>query len=345
MKIAGIAAALALLLCTQSAQADDVEGWQVHWDNDVWAKGKTDRWYTNGLRVSWTFNKPPTSELSKLFQDGSRWFLWDDKVPTLGYTFGQTMYSPQNISLSTPQPNDRPWGAFFFFGVTAHAYQTEVGGKSEFRATELKFGTTGRYALGEEAQTFIHRITSSPIPQGWDQQLKTRPGIQLSHARVYRREDRSGRDWFGFQWGWGASVGSLRSYANLNAAITVGDLSGPDSPLLIGNEGDFVAQDFNKRNQFKKPFAFLAANVTGIAHNYFVNGSTPYGKPNLDLKRGYTMVQAGVSLPLQEWINNKWPRLVYAQSTRSSEFKHRDTGRAESRQRWGTFSLHWDTND
>jgi lipid A 3-O-deacylase len=324
--------------------AEEVAGWQLHWDNDILAKGRTDRWYTNGLRLSWTFNAPPTSDLSKLCLDGSRWFLWDDKIPTLGYSVGQSMYTPSDVSQAAPQVNDRPWGAYLFFGVTAHAYKTDSGG-SEFRATELKVGTTGRYALGEQVQSLIHRMTSSAEPQGWDQQLRARPGVQLSHARVYRIGDQLSRDYFGFQSGWGLATGTLRTYGNFNVAMSIGDLSGRNSPLLVGNEGDFVAQDFNNRPQFEKPFAFVAANITGVAHNYFLDGDTPYGKANIERKNFYTMLQWGVSIPLQKWIGKKWPRLVYSQSSRSSEFRSQTLNKDEQRQRWGTFSFQWDTDD
>lgn len=332
-------AAIATLICATSAFAiDDVAGWQVSWDNDVWAKGKTDRWYTNGLRLTWTWDKPPQNELSRMFLKGSEWFLWSSPTPTLSYSVGQAMYTPRDIQLRVPPLDDRPWGAFFYFSVTAHAYRED-----EFRATELKLGTTGRYALGEQAQKLVHRITSSAEPQGWDQQLKARPGIQLTHARIYRFGDKLVGDKVGFQAGWGLGLGTLRGRGSVDAAVVVGDLGGPNGPMLVGNEGDFVVQDFNNRPQFRKPFAFLAANLTGVAYNYFLDGRTPYGHAAIRPKRLYTVINAGVSLPLQEWLGSSWPRLVYTQSIRSPEFESDlPSGPGDRRQRWGTLAAHWD---
>ena len=34
------------------ARAEDIQGVQLHWDNDVWAKGGADRWHTNRMRLS-----------------------------------------------------------------------------------------------------------------------------------------------------------------------------------------------------------------------------------------------------------------------------------------------------
>lgn len=330
---------IGVLACAASAFAsDDLKGLQLSWDNDLWGKGRTDRWYTNGLRITGTYKQPPKNELSRLFQRGSQWFLWDGIEPTLSYSLGQTMYTPRDITRPVPPVDDRPWGAFLYFSITAHASQGR-----EFRATELKLGTTGRYALGEEAQKLVHRITSSPEPQGWSQQLKARPGLQLTHARVYRHNDRVLREFVGLQTGYGLGVGTLRGRASVDVSIIVGDLSGANAPLMVGNEGDFVVQDFEKRDQYKKVFGFVSANLTAVGWNYFLDGRTPYGHPAVDPKRFYTVVNAGVSLPLNEWGCKACPRLVYSQSTRSAEFvsRLRPDG-SERRQRWGTLAAHWD---
>jgi lipid A 3-O-deacylase len=332
--------ALALLAAQPClADGDDVQGYQLNWDNDLWARGRTDRWYTNGVRFSWSYDKPPTTQAMRLLREGSKWFLWDEAEPSLSYSVGQSMYTPRDIRVAEPQLEDRPWGAFLFGSATAHAMR-----KREFRATELKVGVTGPGALGEQAQKFVHRVTESEPPQGWHQQLKSRLGVQLSHSRVYRIGDTEAGDWFGFQYGWGATVGTLRGHANLNVAMTIGGLTGENAPLLIGNEGDFVVQDFKNRPQYRHPYGFLAANVTGVSYNYFLEGRTPYGKARLEPHRSYTMFSAGFSLPLDRYFSGRWPRVVYTQSVRTAEFRTDTLDRNEARQRWGTLTLNWDTN-
>ena len=324
--------------CNASSADGEIAGWQVSWDNDVWGKANTDRWYTNGLRLTWTYNKPPTSAVSRGLLEGSKWLLWDGAEPTLSYSLGQTMYTPRDITRSDPQPADRPWGGFLFSSITAHAYRVD-----EFRATEIKYGVVGRYALAEHAQKFVHKyITKSSPPMGWDQQLKSRPGLQLSHTRVHRLGDLLANDRVGFQFGWGVATGTLRTHANLSVAAMVGDLSGKNAPVLVGNEGDFVVQDFNNRPQFSKLFAYFAASVTAVAHNHFLDGKTPYGYSDVERKKSYTMVTGGISIPLQKWINESWPRLVYSQTSRSAEFSSPSIGQDERRQHWGNLALHWD---
>ena len=320
------------------AELTDVAGVQVYWDNDAFAKShKTDRWYTNGIRVAFTYNKPPTVEAAKLLQNASELLLWDEVKPTLTYSFGQSMYTPGDITIPGPQINDRPWAAFLYYGVTAHAVK-----ETEFRTSELKIGLTGKYALGEQVQQGVHHLIASNQPVGWDQQVRSRLGLQLSHARTYRVLGDVNRSLFGFQVGWGAALGTLRSYGTASAAFTFGDLSARTAPLLIGNEGDFVIQDFGKSGQFRRPFAFIAANYTAVAYNYFLEGRTPYGHSDIQPKRSYNVVQWGFSLPTQEWICSKCPRLVYTQSRRSPEFSSAATSTNERAQRWGTVVFNWD---
>lgn len=331
--------AVATVTSGQALSAEDeVAGWQIDWDNDVWGRGKTDRWYTNGLRLTWTFNSPPKMAISRGLLEGSRWLLWDGAEPTLSYSIGQTMYTPRDITRSDPQPSDRPWGGFLFTSVTAHAYR-----ENEFRATEVKVGVTGKYSFAEDAQKFVHKyITNSSPPMGWDQQLKARPGLQLSHTRVHRIGDAVAGDRIGFQIGWGASAGTIRTNANISVAAIVGDLSGKNAPILVGNEGDFVVQDFNNRPQFSKAFFYVAASATAVAYNYFLDGKTPYGYSDIDRRKSYTVVTAGISIPLHKWLDDGWPRFVYSQTSRSAEFTSPSIGQSERRQRWGNLALHWD---
>jgi lipid A 3-O-deacylase len=318
-------------------------GRQLSWDNDLWGSGKTDRWYTNGLRLSWTFDQAATDQPVTDFVSGVGAALLGEasleagKRPTVTYTIGQTMYTPRNITRSDPQPDDRPWGAFLYTGTTVHSYQQRW-----FHATELKLGVTGKHAYGGEAQRFVHRnLTRSPRPEGWDQQLGGRIGAQLSHLRIYRFGDNQENDRFGFQLGGGGAAGSLRSYAMVSAAMLVGDLKGTDSPIAIGNEGDLVTQDFNNRDQFKRFHGFVAGAATAVGYSYFLRGKTPYGHANIKPKPYHLTLQWGVSVPLQRW--KSWlPRLTYTHTHRTAEFEVRNLPAKDARQNWGTLGFHWD---
>jgi lipid A 3-O-deacylase len=344
--ISGLALLLVSLGPIQAVAEDDtLSGFQLSWDNDLWAGANQDRWYTNGIRFTWALKERPEGAVTALARDSGRWFLWDGVKPSISYSFGQLMYTPADIGVATPQPNDRPWGAYLFGSVTAYGYEPGTDG-NEFRATELKVGLTGRSAAGKPVQSFVHRATSSAPPKGWDLQLKERLGVQLSHSQVYRIRDLPKHEYVGAQVGVGGTVGTLRTLGNVNAALVVGNLAGKNTPLMVGNEGDYVVQDLNAREQFKQPYGFVAVSLTGIVSNYFIDGATPYGRPQIKPKAGYSVVQWGVSLPLRYWLHDSsWPRVVYTQSTRSPEFSSPVLGKKESWQQWGTLTAIWDFND
>ncbi len=114
---------------------------------------------------------------------------------------------------------------------------------------------------------------------------------------------------------------------------------------IIANEGDFVVQDFGNLEVYKRPFAYLSVGINGVASNYFLTGTTPYGSSNIKPLPFFGVAQLGVSLPLHVWFNGKrayWPRLVYAINLPSPEFETLGGPSTAAVQRWGSITLNWD---
>lgn len=317
----------------------DFAGFQINVDNDFFVPGSTDRWYTNGLRLAWTYKTPPTKSTNPWVQtilaNARNWDLIDAE-PTLTYSLGQSMYSPRDVSIPLPQPLDRPWGGFLYGGITAQAYKGP-----RFAATEIKAGVTGPLALAGPTQSAWHSLIGSPQPVGWSQQLAGRPALQVSHTRQYRYPNFAD-DQLAFQTGWGGAIGNLRVYGNANASLIWGDLRGSATPTLIANEGDFVVLDLEDRAMFKRPFGYFSVSMNLVAYNYFITGPTPYGNTELRTNPLYGTAQIGVSLPAQQWLGSKAPRLVYALNIRSPEFRSVSPDQTGGVQRWGSVTLNWD---
>lgn len=321
-------------------------GSQVNWDNDAWVFGHTDRWYTNGTRYSWTYRaNDPDSTLGRMGAAIGKYAMRIDQTPTLTYTVGQTMYTPRDITVATFQPDDRPWAAFLYLGVTG----SHNDGEGSFSTADLKLGWTGQPALGEFTQETVHRVIGSPRPAGWAHQIEPRLGVQLSYAKVHLLAQDILKDRVGLQVGWGGALGSLRNYANANATVVVGNLATYGGkrtpPLLIANEGDFVVQDFGNVGVYQKPFVYLSVGVNAVASNYFISGHTLSGTANVKHLPLVGMAQMGASLPLNTWFNRGrayWPRVVYAINLRSPEFETIGAPKLGSVQRWGSLTLNWD---
>jgi hypothetical protein len=208
----------------------------------------------------------------------------------------------------------------------------------------MKVGITGPYAYTEQTQKFVHRYLSKSVtPEGWHQQLKQRLGIQWTSSRVHSlADDRSSLDLFGFQFGYGVSVGTVRVNANANVGMLIGKLDGPNAPMFMGNEGDFVAPDFDDRKHFRYPVFFIMAGITGVAYNYFIEGPTPYGKSDLSARPFYGSAQAGLSIPLVEFQDSRL-RLVFTVNAKQAEFNRRVDGSRGEATKFGGIEINLDS--
>ena len=149
----------------------------IVFENDSIGSG-TDQNYTNGTRFTYF-------DINANFPDVAHTLA--DYVPTFDinesssvyYSFGQNLYTPDDIGSPVQDPNDRPWAAFLY-GSIGMATRTD----NHIDELEATLGIVGPLALGEQVQTAVHKhITSSPLPNGWDNQLENEPGLILSWQR------------------------------------------------------------------------------------------------------------------------------------------------------------------
>lgn len=324
-----------------AAQAPSGQGLQLVFENDVLGRGSTDRWYTNGLRVSWMLRNPranedPASTRALNMADSLLGAQVDQNAQgssrAITWTLGQNMYTPRRIDLARPQRGDRPWAGWLYLGATAQGFKGD-----EFQQTDLKLGITGRASGAGQLQRWVHRTFEATYPAGWEQQLKSGVHAQLSHMRLWRLGDTTARDRVGFHGGAGVTVGSLRSYATALLGVVAGRLEGDNPVFALANDGDLVIQDFDQKDALKRVLVFGNVSVTAVGHNRFLTGPTPYGRAEIELKRGVLAWQWGLSLPLQQWLPGCW--LVFSQTSRTSEFSSPLLGRQEGVQRWGTLAL------
>lgn len=339
------AAALLLACATASAceepsrPADGYQGWQFEWDNDAFAR--TDRWFTNALRLTWVYCDPPSqqsplsAEVVRLGRNllGAR-VRSDGTDGRLGaaYAIGQVMYTPADIAIATPQRDDRPWAGYLFGGLTVFGYKGR-----EYQATDVKLGWTGKASLAGQTQRAFHKAIDAEYPAGWEQQLRSRLGLQLGHLRLTRYGDAERSDRLGFHTGYGGNVGTLRTYGSVHAGLTYGRLRSSNPVFAVNNDGDLIIQDFGNRQAFEHWLLFANISGTAIVANRFVTGNTDGGRSEIRLRRAVGAMQLGVSAPKVLGM-----RLLYVHTVRTSEFESRTTPRDGPTQRWGTISLNYD---
>ncbi len=171
---------LSTLFFTPLIYAEDDNGFALErfnfsFENDIF--DRTDKVYTNGTMISAIYNV--NTEVYPFFKSP---LLYDhSKNHFTTISFGQDIYTPEDTNLVPPNPDDVPYSAWLYVGMT-----WQQADSKNADTLELQLGVVGPAALGEEVQNGIHRLTGSTIAQGWDYQLKNEPGIILSYEHRWR---------------------------------------------------------------------------------------------------------------------------------------------------------------
>jgi lipid A 3-O-deacylase len=147
---------------------------------------RTDRHYTQGIKFAFMHEDQ--------FLPGVFGYLWGHipelgfqaQIGKFGYQVGQNIYTPSDISVPDPPPDDRPYAGWLYAGFMLHRRGLTAGKWLTLESFELQLGVIGPPSLAEEAQTWIHEIRDFPLPQGWSHQLHTEPGLALRYERSVR---------------------------------------------------------------------------------------------------------------------------------------------------------------
>jgi hypothetical protein len=218
----GSSFAAIVLFCSTAHSAERPRGsvLTVTEENDLVVK--TDRHYTQGLRMSFLFD-----DAFPQWADG-----WLEKVPRFGLrepvnkfgvAVGQNIYTPRDTLPSSLIQDDRPYAAWLYLGAIWQRrgkYNERIAGLD---SAELDLGIVGRAALGEDAQIWMHQVRGLELPQGWHNQLRNEPAVRLRLARQWRFST-GNREWFSADLipELGASMGNVATTANAGATIRFG---------------------------------------------------------------------------------------------------------------------------
>ena len=323
LAVSKIAIALAFLLGGAAANAADAP------TNDfagAWFSGvqendlvvRTDRHYTQGLRVNWLSAEREA--------DCDVWFArWATKLPDLranfaavrwGTGFGQSIYTPTDLQLTTLQLGDRAYAGFLYVPFVLQRRGMTTKDNPVLDHWELDLGIIGPQALGDEAQNTVHRIRHIPESRGWANQLQTEPGIALKFQRTWRYPlgDDAG---FSVQAlpHWGASFGTSLTYLAVGGQLRTGfrvprDFGIGTIDSLSPGSGGWA------KSAWPGWGAFIFAGVEGrvIGWNNFLEGGLLHAGHRVPAHPLVGDVKFGVALAFKRWD------LSFTQVARTKEF-------------------------
>lgn len=275
--------------------------------------GGTDQFYTSGVRLTYFNAGTDVPNFMHFVDDYIPTFDINETTSTF-FTIGQNIYTPQDITVSRNQDDDRPWAAFLYGSIGLLSLQNQ-----HIDELELTLGVVGPEALGEQTQKMIHRhVSNSPIPKGWKNQLDTEPALNLLWQRRWPRAFRY-------------DVGDYRLRAEPNIAVSLGNVhtyAGTGVMFSFApNKG--ILQDVPPRvrpsppgtGYFETPEEnwswqlFAGLDGRAVARNIFLDGNTFSDSHSVDKEYFVGDVTGGLAITLGDY------RLSYSLNYRSDEFE------------------------
>jgi len=267
-------------------------------ENDLF--GGTDRNYTNGVQFSIVSSARcelwGTRFLSRHFLPGR--FRPEDRTWRAGFTLGQAMFTPADISLTDPDPADRPYAGWLYTSFTLISETERSGYISGLDTAKLDLGWVGDGAQGEWVQRNFHHLIQAREPRGWGHQIKDEPGLNLTLESTRRRRFLDTRwleadaDLRG-----GVALGNVATYATVGAMARIGSNLGRDygPPRIRPSLGG--ASFFTPDGAFGW---YLFAGVEGraVARDIFLDGNSFRDSRSVEKEPFVVDAQAGVALRL-----------------------------------------------
>jgi len=284
-------------------------------ENDVFLD--LDRHYTNGVQLIWTSAPAPAPAWGRGLARRIPGLSPDARVrATAG--LGQSMYTPEDISLADPPPGARPYAGWLYGSAGVTAQDGPV-----LHRLQLTLGIVGPSSLAGETQRFVHDLTGSPQPQGWDTQLDDEPGAVLAYQRSWRARAADGPAGFSTDLvpHAGFALGNVFTYGELGTTVRVGrrlpdDYGPPRVQLSLPGSGFFEPDpsgDFGW---------YLFGGVAGraVARNIFLDGNTFGGSRSVDREVLVGDLQLGVAIAFNS------VRITYTHVFRTREFREQSGG-------------------
>lgn len=317
---------------------------RVDSDNDLYQPRRaiTDRYYTNGLRLTFQSNywrRWPTRHVLPRFRPrpGRRYDLLYD------FAVGQDTHTPRDIRRprfsETPAFYDSPYAGYLFvaWGLTV---SDGTGGRR--LTTNISLGVLGPLSLAAEGQIGLHKLIDDPSPLGWEKQLRNSPAVSYHVryegrpiGRLFRELDVTGA--------LEGNVGTMTNYLGTSLMVRLGRFNDyfqsatglyesrfprqkSDESMLAGHSAG------QRRFQF---YAFLRPALRAVLDNSLLQGGwlhrnrESYAVPFSQIKHGYAQLDIGGAIAYQGF------QLAYTVSQRGREY---DLG---EQHRWARISAVW----
>ena len=220
-------------------------------DNDLYTSIYRDRYYTNGLFVTFrTVEKVKNNKLAKKIHS---------------FQVGHMMFTPIKATLTVAGTHDRPFAGYFY----GEYGQNRFYNSQNVLMAKLQIGVIGPNAKGQGLQNFMHKIYNYPEATGWEHQIQNAFAVNLNTTfiKYFKNVSRSHFD--------------LNSYNELKAGTIFTSIStGLYSRIgfkKLQNSSNTVAFNSNLNQNtvqsFSESFIFVKPMLNYVVYDATVQGS------------------------------------------------------------------------
>ena len=282
---------------SHSAKADT---FNISWDNDLLLG--LDEGYTNGIRLSYL--SAPASDSKSRSAAAARHTAEElaalpqikspGKDQALSLSLRQLMITPEDISREQPSFNDLPYAGYLSVSSTLWSWDTSI-----ITGYGAHLGVVGPESGAEATQKWVHKLTGSEEPQGWDHQLGTDVvgGVQATHARKFWESGQNEELEQQLAWVSSAMLSSFRSHGRIGSVWRLGenlpinfipDYAGTSSAIGMPSAINGAGHGWS---------IFLGLGLEYVAYSYLEDNAEPY-----QFEQSPLLLQAGLGATWQ-WQN------------------------------------------
>lgn len=274
--------------------------------NDAFGVVSSDRHLTNAISLGYMTEKIPEFLNTYFERNGQNLF---------SVSLNQNMYTPEDIEAEDLIKDDRPYAGWLF--VRSSVSHRE---KNNLSLYGVEAGVVGPSALAEQAQTYVHKLTDSRDPRGWDNQLDNEFGMNVYHHRAQSQRWETGPFEQEIVYHAGGSIGNVSTFAEVGSYYRFG-YNMPDD-MIIGSK-DEASWTLRKDPDYKKPFAaYIFTHVNGryVLRDIFLDGNTLQDSHSVNKKNFVASSTAGVIFEFRNF------ELGYTYTYTTEQFDGQDGG-------------------